>query len=104
MVVCLYAADIGELIGGDNFHVSHQKGWIETGIGDAPFHIAAGNAYLAQNVGLRGDHGIIGLAAQDVDGAAGEVAIFAFIGEQRPGRGIGKNPPTGLILVERPLQ
>src|SRR4029077_12906150 len=96
----LYAADIGELIGGDDFHVSHQKGWIEPGISDAPFHIAPGHADLVQNVAFCGDYGIVGLASQDIDSAACQIVIFAFSGEQRPRNGISY-APSRFVAVKR---
>jgi hypothetical protein len=62
--------NIGKLVGRDDFNVSHQEGRIEFGVGDARFNLAARHADLVQNVAVRGDHGIIGFASQDVDGAA----------------------------------
>ena len=57
-----------------------------------PFNAAAGHADLVQDVPVCSDHGIVGLAAQDIDGAAGKVAVLDFAGEQRPGSGIGDAP------------
>ena len=46
--------------------------------GNALLNVAAGDADLVQHVAIGRDHGMVGLAAQDIDGAAGLIVICAF--------------------------
>jgi hypothetical protein len=53
-------------------------------------------------VAIGGDNGVIKLAPQHIDGAAGVIVLGLATGKQRPGDGIG-DTATGLVLVQRPM-
>ena len=68
-VLKLDAVEIVELVGGDYFNVGQEKSWVYAGVGEAGINPAASDANLVQDISVRGDYRIVGLAAQNVDDA-----------------------------------
>src|SRR5690349_4368786 len=97
------AVDVEQLVCGYNFHISHQKGWVELGIGDPTVDVSDCDTDLVQNLPVLSNKRMVGLAAQDVNCAAGLIAIFAFAGKQRPGSRVS-NASARFILVKCPLK
>lgn len=77
--------DIGQMVCRNNFHVGEKKSRVKLGIGNPLRDVAAGHTYFVKHVTMGSDGRIGGLAAQDIDRAAGQVAIFALACKERPG-------------------
>jgi len=85
--------------------VTGDKGYgaLESRPSDALGDVHVGHADLVNEIAVGGDDGVIGLAAQHIDGAAGLIVLRLLVGKQRPGDGIG-DAAARLVLVQRPLQ
>ena len=94
----LRAVDIGKVVGGHDLDISHQKCRVEFSVGKTLVHIATGDADFMDDIPMFLNHRVFGLASQDVDRSAGDIALLHLVREQRACRWVG-NSTTGFIFV-----
>src|ERR1051325_3109868 len=99
----LHAVDAVEGVRRDDLNLCQQKGRVEAGAGDTGFNLGTGDPNLVQYVPVGGDHGVVGLAPQDVDGAGRRRILGGFVTEQRPNLWIADDARGG-VAVEGALE
>src|SRR5687768_13608900 len=92
-----------ELIRSDNLHIREQIGCVQLGVRYPPRNISARDSDLVDEVPLRRDLGMIGLAPEDIHSPAQQVVFFGMRSKKGPCIWL-RDSATGFILVERVLK
>lgn len=98
----LDTVDVEQLVGRDDFNPSQQVGGRLVSARDAGLNRATRHTDFVDQVTVFCDHRMVGLASQDIDCAAFEIALLGIDGEQRASLDLG-DPSARIILIEGAL-
>ena len=77
-VLKLGPVDIKQLIGRDDFDVSHQKCRLQTSASDTLFHTDIRDADLVNDIAVCSNDRVVGFASENINNAAGLIIVSSL--------------------------